>query len=565
MKSLGKYYTPQAMAQIVVDWAISDKDATILDPCFGGCAFLYAALETLRRHGSILPGRFLFGVDCDRRARNYLVPLFEAGGSGDHFLTADFLSVHPKSMPGAPFHVICGNPPYVRHHSLSLHRIRSAREAMERAGFKISGRSSYWAYFVLHCLNFLRVGGSLAMILPHAFVYADYAKQLHEYVLDRFRTIRIISVDELAFKEAQEKPMLFLAKGFGLRNERLTFLRASSVKDARDITLRGQYASNITSVHPGNITQWNRANVRLETLELYDALAKDHRVTHLKDWATIHIGVVTGANRFFTLSQSSIEALGIPVEYLRPIITRASDLRGLIFRRSDYERLLSQDRRAALLTVRTMRDIPGEVHMYFLQAKRKGIAKRFKCRSRKPWYYIQDHHSQDAFLHYMSGSFPHIVLNMADTTCTNSIHRLQWSNRVTSGIARSLALSSATSLFQLSAELCGRSLGGGVLKLEPSAAQNLLLVACPATKETLRAFRVVDHYLRLGDKLSAVTLADAVLLEGHMGLSREDITKLRQAWKQLAETRLAGRMLAQKKVVLSSSHRQSNALCEIGK
>jgi len=536
-KPLGKYYTPKGMAQILVNWVISDRDTTVFDPCFGGCAFLYAALETLQKRGSHHPGQFLYGVDCDKDARNYLTRLFWAGAKKDHFLTTDFLTVDPTCMPGAPFDVICGNPPYVRHHLLSSRKIRSACKAMERAGYEISKRASYWAYFVLHCLNFLRVGGRLAMILPRAFVYSDYAKQLQGYLFKRFRVIRVISIDELVFKDAQEKPILFLAKGFGLRSEKLNFLRAPSLRAARDAILGDQYVENVTSKYSGELMSWNHTLVRLDVLDRYDALIKDRRTTQLKDWATIRIGVVTGANKFFIFSESSRKAVRIPREYFRPIVTRANYLKGVSFRQRDYERLLSQNKEASLLTVQSMRDAPKQVRTYLLEGKHNGVAERFKCRSRKQWYYVEDNNSQDAFLHYMCSSLPHIVLNTTNSTCSNSIHRLEWSEKVTPSIARSLALSSATSLFQLSAELYGRSLGGGVLKLEPKAAQNLLTVAQPATKEMLRAFEVVDRYLRDGDKLSAVMLADEVVLEDYLGVSREDTIKLRQAWIRLARMR----------------------------
>lgn len=72
-KKFASFYTPQPVAQALADWAITDADTTVLDPSFGGCAFLYAALETLGRRGNPAPGKQIYGVDIDADAVFYLV------------------------------------------------------------------------------------------------------------------------------------------------------------------------------------------------------------------------------------------------------------------------------------------------------------------------------------------------------------------------------------------------------------------------------------------------------------------------------------------------------------
>ena len=36
----GVYYTPDNLASVLVRWALADKPGPVLDPSYGGCAFL---------------------------------------------------------------------------------------------------------------------------------------------------------------------------------------------------------------------------------------------------------------------------------------------------------------------------------------------------------------------------------------------------------------------------------------------------------------------------------------------------------------------------------------------
>ena len=37
--TLGIFYTPGPLAETLVDWAITDRNQTVLEPSFGGCGF----------------------------------------------------------------------------------------------------------------------------------------------------------------------------------------------------------------------------------------------------------------------------------------------------------------------------------------------------------------------------------------------------------------------------------------------------------------------------------------------------------------------------------------------
>ena len=69
---LGAYYTPDELATVLVEWALELGKGTVLDPSFGGCAFLNAATRVLADQGIPEPGRLVFGVDVEPSCLDYV-------------------------------------------------------------------------------------------------------------------------------------------------------------------------------------------------------------------------------------------------------------------------------------------------------------------------------------------------------------------------------------------------------------------------------------------------------------------------------------------------------------
>ena len=105
---LGSYYTPDKLATILAEWALQPGEGTVLDPSFGGCAFLNAATKVLSDRGVPDPGRLVFGVDVDPSCLKYV------RGNGNltekNCIFNDFLTLSPKEVPGTPFKAVIGNP-----------------------------------------------------------------------------------------------------------------------------------------------------------------------------------------------------------------------------------------------------------------------------------------------------------------------------------------------------------------------------------------------------------------------------------------------------------------------
>ncbi len=113
-------------------------------------------------------------------------------------------------------------------------------------------------------------------------------------------------------------------------------------------------------------------------------------------------------------------------------------------------------------------------------------------------------------------------MNDASVLQTNTIHGVRIQSEVT---AEMLAAGFYNSLTLLSCELAGRSYGGGVLKLEPTEAESLLIPSLAA--DVAELLPVVDAAVRRRDLTAAVDLVDQILLVRGLGLRPEEIELLR--------------------------------------
>ena len=189
--------------------------------------------------------------------------------------------------------------------------------------------------------------------------------------------------------------------------------------------------------------------------------------------ASIALGYVSGANGFFHLTPSEACRAGIPSALLQATVRSARVLpQGELteqtvdsWRRSDDPMLLLRIPKDASVPAQVQRYLDSDAGVYAREA--------YKCRHRSPWYSVPDVRVPDFFLAYMAGRAPHLVKNAAGATCSNALHGVKLRPPVMSDAALLTAWQSPFT--QLSCELEGHALGGGVLKLEPREAARVIL------------------------------------------------------------------------------------------
>lgn len=546
-KLRGGYYTPADLANWLCAWAIRTADDLVLEPSCGDGSFLEAAVHRLGTLGAKGPNRanHLYGVEivtCEAdKARARLAR--EVGfRAADVVETSDFFAWWKR--PERPlFDAVVGNPPFIRYQSFpEPHRSR-AMAIMNELGLSPNRLTNIWVPFVVAAAAALRPGGRMALILPAELLQVGYAAQLRSFLTDRFGRIDLIACNELFFERAQQEVLLLLAddaRAAPSQNNpcEVTLTEAHSVADIIGCTpaalLEG--ASPKTICHDSE--KWLKYFLSAREIAFMRELRVSGAALPLSTYASVNVGVVTGKNQFFVLRQSEIEEHGLQGHTI-PLISRSAHLTGACVDKRDWARLVADDQLVNLLHLAPINGAKpkGALESYIRLGEDLQVHQGYKCSIRDPWYAVPSVWIPDAFVFRQIYDFPRIVLNEAEATSTDTIHRM----RCKAGNPSAVIANTYSSLTAASAEIEGRSYGGGVLELEPTEAERLLM---PAKLTAALPLDECDRLIRDGKLNVVLDENDRLILKQAMGLSAAECRTLRGVWEKMRDRRLARRRTA---------------------
>jgi len=515
-KKIGAFYTPTEASQILCEWAIRSSTDRILEPSFGGCDFLEQTKFRLERLGSGSPIQQIFGSDIDEMAFTHLFEKLGINKKNGNFLKSDFLALSPQNFSTQKFDVIIGNPPYISHHNMSERQKHDAKAAIKHSGFSVPNRASLWAYFILHSFSFLRTEGRMAWILPGSFLFTEYATGIRKEIENRFERAIAIQLRERIFlsKGSDESTVIVLCDGF-IGNQSKTIFEIGFANNLQD--LRELIAS-------WKLNQWNgkRLSGRPEILlmdddsrKVYEKMVKNENCHDLSKYMKIQIGIVTGANSFFIISQEAADAHKFPENALKPILPKFFLCKGLCLTHKDIENARNDNIPCLLINTDCMRK-GCRIYNYLETFPKDQKEKNRTFEKRAIWYKPDDGKIPDAFFPYMQNYGPRIVLNKIGVTSTNTIHRVFFKPNTQKYLQKLVAISILTTFSQLSAEIEGRSYGSGVLKHEPSEAKKIKIYIPDNLdkKEITKTFNLIDHHFQNNDPGSAQKIADNFIFNG---------------------------------------------------
>ena len=201
--SKGQFFTPRHVVECCVRIAAPQPGEHILDPACGSGGFLLHALGYVRRsqpdlHPDDWSGRYLHGVDWDERAvRVARALLLVAGGRPDGVRHGDSLSRAGSSpfataLPKRGADLILTNPPFAG--EVSDPELLASYE-LGRGG----GRIERDVLFIERCVDLLRPGGRLVIVLPHNKVGGRRFAPLRRWLLERLRVVAVVGLPQPTF------------------------------------------------------------------------------------------------------------------------------------------------------------------------------------------------------------------------------------------------------------------------------------------------------------------------------------------------------------------------------
>jgi hypothetical protein len=252
--------------------------------------------------------------------------------------------------------------------------------------------------------------------------------------------------------------------------------------------------------------------------------------------------MVTGNNKFFTLSPEKVRALGLASsDTVRLSPPGSRHLRALALTRDGLARL--GENGEATYLFRPDGEPSAGAWRYIKSGEDLDVHTAYKCRVRKPWWRTPYLRPADLLLTYMNADTPRLATNRARVHHLNSVHGVYLNDEVRELGIRLLPLASLNSVTLLGAEVVGRAYGGGMLKIEPREADRLPVPSARLVERheaALTASRpAVAAALRAGRLLDAVAMVDQILLVDGLGLSPIEQQAIRSDRARLAARRAA--------------------------
>jgi hypothetical protein len=530
-KARGAFFTPEPVARFLVDWAVRTPGCAVLEPSCGEAVFLRQIARRGLHHGRLV------GVEVHRASARRAQRALNDDGvpasvhAGDFFLHTEF---------GA-YDAVVGNPPFVRYQDFAGAARARAREAALRAGVPLTNLASSWAAFTVHAALHLRPGGRMALVLPAELLTVNYAAGVRQFLMEHFSSVGLVLFEQRVFHGVLEEVVLLLADDF--RPDGSSGTESMTLWPVCDAAGLGNLTASRRWTPPYTAANWSGGLMSAAGSASYDhAVGSTDLMCPLETWGDTTLGMVTGNNRFFTLSPAKVDELGLGESDVIPLSPPGSrHLRGLALTPSALDHLGENGYATALF--RPCGEPSAAAWRYIDSGIDLDVNLAYKCRVRNPWWRVPYLRPADLFLTYMNADTPRIAANRAGAHHLNSVHGIYLREGLRSHGMSLLPVASLNSVTLLAAETVGRAYGGGMLKIEPREA-DCLPVPSPELvlrqADELRRIRpAVAARIRAGCLLDAVALVDEVLLRRAMMLTDTQLGAIRSDHAALTARRRA--------------------------
>lgn len=465
-RTLGQFWTPGPIAELMVRWALADRPGRFLDPSAGPLTFLAAAERTL-------------GRDRARCVAFELDPALAAAARAHHAPTrctlhrADFLADR-QTFPDLP--VVC-NPPYTRHHELRDEVKAGLVAWAERTfGFRPSRFLGAYGWFFLRALGAVGPRARLCFITPVELLASRSGRLLFERLpethwprralvfgphCDAFEGVDATAVVTFVDPAATDEPAALLLHEWPGSAALLAWL------DGPAGHVPGRWGEPLPLVR----------GRRFEVRPAPPGPAAAGRP--LLDFARVTRGAATGANAFFLFDAARRKASGIPRRNFIRVIARARDAGRLVLDANDLAALEARGRPTWLLALQRDTRPTGGLRTHLAAGERLGLPSHPLLSRRRPWWVTEARDAPPIVFTYLSRGDPRFVLNRAGAIPLTTFLALR-PREAPAGVPREAWLELLAATLNTPATLASlarhaRAYGGATRKIEPRELEQLEL------------------------------------------------------------------------------------------
>ena len=381
LREKGQFWTPDWVAEAMVEYVFTEKGGILFDPAVGAGAFFRAAKVIAKEkdlHYS------LSGMDIDAKA---LAEAIQYGLSKDDIKDVkigDFIFQSSQNKLSA----IVANPPYIRHHRISLPtKEKLKRLSMESLGTILDGRAGLHVYFFIRALTLLEDGGRLAFIMPADTCEGKFANDLWYWVSKNFCLDAVIAFAPEAspFPNVDTNPLIFFIRKDRPKDK---FIWAKCYESKTE-TFKLWVRSGFSVAPESSFKSFTRELAEgLQTGFSRPPMTEKASKYVLGDFVQVVRGVATGSNEFFFLTDEQVQEFEIPEKYFVRAIGRTRDVSTEEITQETLAILRKKGRPTLLLSLNgePFENYPEKLKKYLLNGEKLGLPQRPLISQRKPWY-----------------------------------------------------------------------------------------------------------------------------------------------------------------------------------
>lgn len=523
-KLRGGYYTPPRIAAFLLQWGMAGLlHPDVLEPSCGDGVFIEQMLNLNIDFASFL------GVEIDTEEAN----------------KARAIRLHDTEIQNRDFHDFClttdqrfdlviGNPPFIRYQYYDESLQSLAANIFQKAHLRYSKLTNAWVTFIIGSTLLLKNRGKIAFVVPADILQVTYAKQLRCFLIKTFNQVNIISFEQLVFDDIQQEVVLLLCEKDGSNNHSIDHIDVKDISSLQSLLDNGLHF-NAKTVNKDS-DKWSYYFLSEEEISFIENLSSAHN-SHIGDYASVEVGITTGANQYFTVPKSIVDFYELN-DFAKPMVGRSVQVSSLDFTTKDWLRNVNKGSRAHLLVFKSKKEIAHHTGAkdYIAVGEADGINNGYKTSIRDDWFVISSIKLSDALFLRRNHLFPRLVLNSARAFTTDTMHRVFFKSGTNH---RAFVASYYNSFSFAHAEIVGRNFGGGVLELMPSEVESIFL---PYNEDNAAIFDDIDTMLRKGESIDKILdFTDQKILIEKYGYSIEEVKLGRNIWKKLSSRRLKKR------------------------
>ena len=197
-----------------------------------------------------------------------------------------------------------------------------------------------WVAFLVASVQLLSNNGKIAFVVPAEILQVAYAEDLRLFLSNALAKITLITFKQLVFPDIEQEVIVFVGEK-GQTEKGIRIIEVNDLDELSQIDLSQNGFQRMQHVKE----KWTKYFVSSDEMELIQTIRSDERFDKFSNYGIINIGITTGNNNYFSVTDDVVKAYNLENATL-PLIGRSSHAHGIYFTQKDWIKNKNSGKRA---------------------------------------------------------------------------------------------------------------------------------------------------------------------------------------------------------------------------